>query len=434
MKCEEVKEKLFMYADGDVPTSLRAAIDSHCKECPACRLECEKVMLISRGLKNVPRYKPDAYFVNRLMARMRNEGILEQKRSFSSPLEAVFGSLLRTRRLAWVLAGVIVLVITVFTVLKHDSKVEFYMTYCDGSATVKSRATGKVNPLTTLMRISQGDTITTSDKSRAVIVVKEGSSGDVLADLRIGDNSVFCLESAGKTKDNHRQFTGNLLTGAAWFNDEKSSVKRVSLSCRTRDLTVIPVGTEYQVRCSRGTTEVSAYRGTLEVVDSQRPDTKVHLEPGYEISSAAGGSLFQPRKSEGSDTEWTCWNKSLVITKGGVTIKPAASITPSPSPTISASAAPETVKAGLLLKLGDMVRFEVDKKPGEISLRWVVRGDIGTIDDNGLFVATREGTGEIVAITGRGERKTVLSVLPRDCRETTFDKSSYKVMLPDSPR
>ncbi|MDQ7822265.1 MAG: FecR domain-containing protein [Candidatus Eremiobacteraeota bacterium] len=351
-----------------------------------------------------------------------------------SILEAVFGSLLGTRRVAWVLAGMVILVIAVATVVKQDSKVDFYVAYCEGSATVKNRSTGKVSPLTPSMRISQGDTLTTRDKSRAVIVVKEGSSSDVLADLRIGDNSVYRLESEGKRKGALRQFTGNLLTGAVWINDEKSSVKKVFLSCRTRDLTVTPVGTEYQVHCRRGATEVNAYRGTLEVVDSQRPDTKVQLEPGYEISSVTGGSLFQPRKSEGGDTEWTCWNKSLVTGKDGVTVRPAASLMPSPSPTISASAAPDPEKAGLLLKLGDMVRFEVDKKLEGISLRWVVRGDIGTIDENGLFVATREGTGEIAAITGRGEIKTVLSVLPRDCRVTTYTRSSYEVILPDSLR
>ncbi len=88
MNCQEVKDKLSYYLDGDLPEGEKAAIRQHLAGCPSCHEELESLPKIIGAVKTLPEIEPPTGFSSRVMARISEE---EGKKVESAKGFSLFG-------------------------------------------------------------------------------------------------------------------------------------------------------------------------------------------------------------------------------------------------------------------------------------------------------------------------------------------------------
>ncbi len=75
MKCDEIRNELSAYLDGEVAAPAREQIDAHVAECAGCRQRLEELRRLATGMAALPRLEPTPQFLAEVRARIsRPEG------------------------------------------------------------------------------------------------------------------------------------------------------------------------------------------------------------------------------------------------------------------------------------------------------------------------------------------------------------------------
>lgn len=88
MKCEEIREDLAAYLDGEIEGASRRAVDDHLAGCAACSKERDALAATWRLLDIVPPTAVPAGFDERVLARVRAGGGMPRARILGLPLPA----------------------------------------------------------------------------------------------------------------------------------------------------------------------------------------------------------------------------------------------------------------------------------------------------------------------------------------------------------
>lgn len=102
---------------------------------------------------------------------------------------------------------------------------------------------------------------------------------------------------------------------------------------------------------------------------------------------------------------------SIVATYGNVTTEAQVTVIPGAVATLQITPSEMTVSSGKTQTF--RVRaFNAQKYAFEVTPTWQVAGDVGTIDDTGQFVATKAGSGEVVAMADGKSIRAKVTVTP----------------------
>lgn len=102
MDHSDMKEQLHLYHDGELSASGRAAVEKHLESCAECRARLERFRSLSRALSAGQLPASSEFFVDRVMARVRESRVTARPRiqwvpiRIFAPLTAVAAMLLLT--------------------------------------------------------------------------------------------------------------------------------------------------------------------------------------------------------------------------------------------------------------------------------------------------------------------------------------------------